>query len=124
MRALVLLMVFCVGTSVAWAKTITVPKRSMDVNQLHDELLQRFPQWRGTPQADGGFRNPLLQVESTDEEIRLTLPDDADEGAVQAAINAHTPKPRKDIKALRNSAKKKLKGLGLTQDEADAILSD
>jgi hypothetical protein len=124
MRVLVLFMLLCSWSTAAWAKTVKVPKGTIDVNQLHDELLQRFPAWKGTSQADGTFTNPLLQVESTDEEIRLTLPDSADEAAMHAVIDAHAPKARKDAKALRKSAKKKLKDVGLTQDELDAILSD
>lgn len=124
MRVLVLVMLLCSWTPVAWAKMVKVPRGRIDVNQLHDELLQRFPAWKGTSQADGTFTNPLLGVESTDEEIRLALPENADEAAVQTVIAAHAPKARKDVKALRKSAKKKLKDVGLTQDELDAILSD
>ncbi|MBI3319833.1 MAG: hypothetical protein HYZ89_04525 [Candidatus Omnitrophica bacterium] len=124
MRTLLVLMVLCAWSTSAWAKTMTVPKGTTNVNQLHDELLARFPAWRGTPQPDGTFTDPLLRVEHTDQEIRLMVPDTADETAVQRVVTDHVPKPPKDLKALRKSAKKKLKDLGLTQDEADAIISD
>lgn len=124
MRTLLVLMLVVMVVPAAWAKTITIPKGPISVSQLHDELLQQFPRWKGTQQADGSFINPLLRVEHTDQEIRLTTPDETDETAVQAVVKAHKPKPPKDVKALRQSAKKKLKDLGLTQEEVDAILSD
>lgn len=124
MRSFLVFVIVCSWLTPAWAKTVKIPKDAANVNQLHDELLNQFPAWRGTQLPDGTFTNPLLGVESTDEEIQLTLPDNADETAVQAVTNAHTPKARKDVKALRKSARKKLKDVGLTQDEVDAILSD
>ena len=124
MRTLLVLMLVWSWTTAAWAKTVKIPKGTSDVNQLHDELLAQFPAWRGTPQPDGSFKNPLLRVEHTDQEIRLSVPDETDEGAIQAVVKTHRPKPRKDVKALKTSAKRKLKDLGLTQDEVDVLLSD
>ena len=124
MRMLLVLVLSCLWAGEASAKVLKIPKRSIDANQLHDELLVKFPVWRGTQLPDGTFTDPPLRVEHTDQEIRLTLPDEADKAAVQAVIAAHTPKPRKDVRALRKSAKRKLKDVGLTQDEVDAILSD
>ena len=121
---LLVLLLLCPWSTAAWAKTIKVPKGMVSVSQLHDELLTKFPAWRGTPQPNGTFVNPLLRVEHTDQEIRLTVPEDTDETAVQAVVKTHKPKPPKDTKALRKSAKKKLKDLGLTQEEVDATLSD
>ena len=85
----------------AWAKTLRVPKGSKDPGQLHEELLARFPQWRGEPKPDGAFTNPRLRVEYTDQEVRLEMPDEADGAAVQAVIAAHVPRQRK-----ANAAKK------------------
>ena len=124
MRVVLIVLLGCIWMPVAWAKTMAVPKGTINVNQLHDELLARFPVWQGTQQPDGTFTDSLLRVEHTDREIRLTVPEDADEAAVQAVIRAHTPKPPKDAKALKKSAKKKLKDLGLTQDEVDVVMSD
>jgi len=124
MRILLVLILSCLWVGEASAKVLKIPKGSMDVNQLHDELLAKFPAWRGTQLPDGTFTDPPLRVEYTDQEIMLMVPDNADETAMQAVIKAHTPKARKDVKALRKSAKKKLKDVGLTQDEIDAILSD
>lgn len=78
------------------AKTITVPKTGKNENQLHEELLAAFPQWAPLAQPDGFKVDPgLLRVESTATEVRLTVPDDADEAAVQAVVAAHTPRPRR-----------------------------
>jgi len=101
---LLVVMILGLGSPAAWAKTLKVAKGSMQVNQLHEELLVRFPAWRGTLQPDGSFTDPLLQVESTDQEIRLTVPDTANEASVQAVIAAHKPKPKID-KAAEERAK-------------------
>ncbi len=95
MRTILFLTLVWAWTSIAWAKTVKIPKGSIEVNQLHDELLARFQEWRGTKQADGTYVKPLLRVEHTDQEIRLAVPDDADEAAVQAVVAAHTPRPRR-----------------------------
>jgi len=123
MRTLLVLLIICSWATVAWAKTVKVSKGSKNANQLHDELLARFPEWRGTQKPDGTFVNPLLRVEHTDQEITLTVPDDAPDGQLQAVINAHVPKPsREEMKrAKANSAKAKLKALGLTDEELDAL---
>ena len=96
MRILLIVLVLGLGCPAAWAKTIKVTKGSMQVNQLHEELLAAFPAWRGTAQLDGSFTDPLLQVESTDTEIRLTVPDTIPDASVQAVIQAHKPRPKRD----------------------------
>ena len=121
---LLVLLLLCPWSTSAWAKTIKIPKGTVSVNQLHDELLTKVPAWRGTPQPNGTFVNPLLQVEFSNDDVTLTVPDQTDEAVVQAMVKTHKPKPPKDHKTIRQSAKKKLKDLGLTQDEVDATLSD
>ena len=91
MRTLVVVLGLLLGSHLVWAKEIKIPKGSINVNQLHNELLDRFPGWRGMPQADGAFLHPLLGVEHTAEEILLTVPDDANEAAIQSVVAAHTP---------------------------------
>lgn len=86
-----------------WAKTIAVPKGAIHVNQLHEALLERFPAWRGTEQPDGSFADPLLHVEHDDEEIILTVPDDADEAVVHAAVASHLPRPQAQAPAGRGA---------------------
>jgi len=95
MRTALLVMICCLWMTVAWAKTVKIPKGSIDPNQLHDELLARFPAWHGTQRPDGIFINPSLRIEYTDQEIRLDVPDNADEAAIQAIIAAHIPGKRR-----------------------------
>lgn len=96
MRALIWVVIASgIGSTTAWAKSKDVPRGTIEVGQLHEELLARFPQWQGTKRADGKFTNPTLQVESNGSKVLLTLPEDADEAAVQAVIAAHTPTPSK-----------------------------
>jgi hypothetical protein len=93
-RYVAIVLLICSWAPGAWAKTIKIPKGSINVNQLHDELLERFSTWRGTQQADGSFRDPVLRVEHTDQEIILTVPDNADEAAIQSMVASHVPRPR------------------------------
>ena len=74
---------------IAEAKTITVPKAGKNENQLHEELLAAFPAWKAVNGVDPG----LLRVESTNTEIRLTVPDETEEAAVTTILSAHVPKP-------------------------------
>ena len=55
--------------------------KTNNLSQLHDELLAALPVLRG-----------LMIVEGTDEIIRLTVPDDADQTAIAAIVNAHVPR--------------------------------
>ena len=105
MRFIMALLVIGSWTTAVWAKTIKVPKGAIEVNQLHEELLVAFPTWRGTPQPDGTLANPLLQVESTDQEVLLTVPETTADASVQAVLKAHKPQPKRD-KAAEEKAKK------------------
>ena len=78
---------------VASAQELQVSRGSMNVNQLHQELLSAFPSWRGASLPDGSFENPLLSVESTAQEVRLSFPDGTDVQQVHAVIQAHQPIP-------------------------------
>lgn len=104
MRILLMVIVLGLSSPAAWAKTLKIPKGTIQVNQLHDELLAAFPAWRGTSQPDGGFADPLLRVESTEQDIRLTIPDTTPDALVQAVINAHKPQSKRD-KAAEAKAK-------------------
>lgn len=84
MRVLLTMILACSWASVAWAKTLRIPRGTIRANRLHDKLLVRVPEWRGSLQPDGTFDNPPLRVEHTDLEIILTFPDDADEAGVRA----------------------------------------
>jgi len=109
----------------AEGKTLPVRKENVNVNQLHDELLAAFPEWRGTPQPDGSFKDPLLKVESSSEEIFLTIPEEAGEASVQQVVAAHLPAPARPAESVepaeRKSAKKKLKAIGFTDAEISEI---
>ena len=95
MRSVLVLILVCAWATPAWAKTMKIPKGTINVSQLQEELLVRFPQWRGAPQPDGSFSDPLLRLEYNEQEIRLDIPDQADDAAVQAVVRAHVPGPRK-----------------------------
>jgi hypothetical protein len=91
-----LLLCWLIWMPVAEAKTLSVPKTGKNENRLHQELLTTFPAWGPVIRPDGTKEDPgLLRVESTDTEIRLTVPDEADERAIQSVIKSHMPKPKK-----------------------------
>ena len=66
---------------------------------LMDELLARFPDWRGEPAPasmipplrPGTLVNPKLAVQWRGETVWLDVPDDADRAAVDAVVRAHNP---------------------------------
>jgi hypothetical protein len=61
--------------------------RVHNLSQLHDELLAAIPALRplnGVPQ---------ITVEGKDNSIRLTVADNADDAAITAVVNNHTPAP-------------------------------
>ena len=91
MRGLLVAVIICAWLTPAWAKPVKIPKGSIDPNQLHEELLAARPDWRGTEQPDGTFTDPRLRVEFTDEEITLTIPDEADEASVRSVVASHVP---------------------------------
>ena len=76
--------------------TITLTGRYKS-NGLMDELLDRFPEWRGdlAPPELGfppGCRiNPKLGVQSKGDTVWLTVPEDADLDAIHAVVAAHDP---------------------------------
>jgi hypothetical protein len=71
------------------------------LSKLHDELLAAIPALRSV-QADPilliegvAMKEPVMIVqglsgEASDCWVRLTVPDDADESAIQAVIDAHS----------------------------------
>lgn len=111
-------------TTVVEATQLIVPKDNMDENQLHEEILAAIPQCQPIVQPDGSKVDPgLCRVESTETEIRLTVPDEIGDRTVQALLAAHVPKPSHDAtrRALIASGDAKLKVLGLTEDEIHAL---
>lgn len=104
MRHVLVVMLVCALATPAWAKTVKISKGTINATQLHEELLARFPQWRGTPQPDGSLADPLLQLGYNKQEIILMIPDDADEAAIHAVVAAHIPKAKKAKKRANRQA--------------------
>ena len=67
--------------------------RAHDLAQLHNELLAAVPALAGTFLRDDGAEEPKLRVEGIGTTVHLTVPDDADERAIAAVVDAHEPKP-------------------------------
>jgi hypothetical protein len=67
-------------------KLLTFTK-AHDLSQLHDELLTAIPALAGVYESG----QPNLRVESTGNEIRLFVPDNADEGQISTVVTAHDP---------------------------------
>jgi hypothetical protein len=69
--------------------------RANDLSKLHDELLAAIPTLQKL--TSGSAPNDLVQnlpdsmvVEGWNEDIWLTVADDADEAAIQVVVDAHT----------------------------------
>lgn len=100
---------------------------------LMDELFAAFPSWIFADPLPGfpDNRKSLLHLESKPDgtEVYLTVPEDADESKIASVITAHdhTKKDANEIAqekrcANRVTAFAKLKALGLTDEELEAIL--
>ena len=81
--------------------------RPNNLSRLHDELLAAMPTLRQVRVGADGFNEALfdnLRVEGKDNDIWLTVPDDADELAIGAVVLAHDPtRPQPDPRATRLS---------------------
>lgn len=123
-RIVLMIAALLIFTPCAFAKQQVVAKGNKNVNQLHDELLKAFPAWRGTSLAGGTFQDPLLLVEETSTQIKLSFPEDADENTVKAVINAHVPDPNWKLEPeSKRTAREKLRGLGFTDSEIGHVLN-
>ena len=67
-----------------------------NLSLLHDEILTALPTLRPTPNSagildfDGDLDlEPVMMVEGDGNLVRLTVPDDADEAAIDAIVQAH-----------------------------------
>lgn len=67
--------------------------RTNNLSKLHDELLAAIPALRPIPNDDGKLV-VVMRVEGRGDDIWLTVPDDADETAIAAVVDAHDPTPR------------------------------
>lgn len=59
-----------------------------NLSALHDELLVALPTLAPVKDAHG-TGTPVIQVSGNDKNVWLTVPDDADDAAITAVVNAH-----------------------------------
>lgn len=72
-------------------KRLTISRRH-HLDKLHDELLAAIPAL--APKAnDAGEREAVFTLSGDGGELVLEIPDDVDEAAVAAVVNAHDPTP-------------------------------
>ena len=67
---------------------------------LMDELLANFPEWRI---GEGEDRQCLLYLEGNDQGVKLTVPDDSDEEAIETVVLAHDPEAPTAGETLRSN---------------------
>lgn len=94
---------------------------------LSEELFEAFPHWREEIRNGKPATSVTLAYETVDE-ISLRYPPSTSEEDVLAVIEAHNPKDKSrnekaDARRIvsRKSAIVKLKALGLTNDELEAL---
>ena len=97
--------------------------KPVNLNLLAEELFERFPEWRH-PRPNGRM---LTDVSVGKTEV--IFPDSTDEADVLEVIAAHdargdskNDKKKKDKEKHRKNAIKKLKELGLSNEEIDSII--
>ena len=91
-----------------------------NLSLLHDELLAACSDLRPVLAAGADYPEPVMLVEGTDITVRLTVPDDADEAAIQTVIDAHDSTATSS-NADHDSGHAKLVALGLTEAEIAAL---
>ena len=64
-----------------------------DLSLLHDQLLAAIPSLRPTATKEGEL-TAVIRVEGLGANIWLTVPNDADNAAIQAVVEAHNPANR------------------------------
>ena len=97
--------------------TYTIPH---NLSRLHRELLTACSELRPVQLEGAEFLESVMGVEGTDTTVRLTVPDDADESAIQAVIDAHDSTATRS-NADHDSGHAKLVALGLTEAEIVAL---
>ena len=81
-------------------------------SNLHDELLDTCPDLRPVPNTSG-ILEPVMRFEGDDANVWLTVPDDADEGAISAVVQTHDPGlPSLDPAAQRRDRVRELLAIG------------
>ena len=68
---------------------------SNDLSKFLDELLIAIPSLGAQIKTIDGIdeRHQVISVEGTTGNLWLTVPDDADEAAIQVVVDAHDPTP-------------------------------
>lgn len=106
-------------------KTILFTK-DVNLNLLAEELFDRFPEWQ-TPHP---VKPNVLVTEVSISQGEIIFPDFTEEADVLEVIELHDPrkdsknqKKAKDKKKHKDNAQKKLRDLGLTNEEIDALSS-
>jgi hypothetical protein len=96
--------------------------RPNNLGLLADELLAAVPVLRPVEDSSGVLQQ-ITRIEARGADIHLEVPDDADESAIQAIVDAHDASAtQRDLKAeARATGATKLKALGLTDDEIAAL---
>lgn len=90
-------------------------RRPNRLSPLHDELLAAIPALSPVPNARGELQ-AVMHVEGLGDDIWLTVPDDADEAAINAVVQAHNPlAPRPPTAAEITQAQ-------AISDKADALV--
>lgn len=102
--------------------TRAYPRGSARLSLLHEQLLRRFPAWRGTLGRDGLYHDPLLRVETTATQLRLTVPDDADDAEIQAVLDAHDPTQELRAHVLHDLARGDRPFIRFSEDVFQALL--
>jgi len=64
--------------------------RPNNLSLLHDEILQAIPALRPTVNVSEELE-PTIQVEGLEDDVWLSVPDDADEAAIAFVVQTHDP---------------------------------
>jgi len=99
-----------------------------NLNSITEELFAAFPEWV-KPDAVSGEQSTSVSISGDGSTLNLWVPDNADEGAIRAVIDAHDPtkeskgeKVSRELQEAQVSVRGKFKVLGLTDREIDAVL--
>ena len=78
-------------------KTLTFNKPH-NLAQVQDELVTAFPEWRQL--REDGLYEALHRVEGDGTVLRLTVPDETNDAAIERVVANHTPQPAESLPSL------------------------
>ena len=105
-------------------RTVILRTPDLNPNLLHDALLERYPNWRGTP-TPRGWQDPLVRLEFDDTEIRIDHPDADLSSMIEAARGKVRPKAkREEAEAILRELRKKVKRNDLDAEALQNALID